>query len=123
MIRSSRVAIAMAVMTVIAPPAFAGAGSARLYDGAWSVVIQTLRGNCPADVRAPIRISGGQLLADDPSFQVNGRVTPNGMVHVTVSANGQGAGGSGRLAGNSGSGLWKTWSGECAGQWTAQRRG
>jgi hypothetical protein len=93
-----------------------------LYDGIWSVVIQTTRGSCPAAVRAGIRISGGRLLADDQSYQVDGRVTPGGRIRVTVSAGGQGAAGSGRLSSRLGGGQWRTWSGECSGQWTVERR-
>jgi hypothetical protein len=99
-----------------------GRGAARLYDGAWSVVIQTTNGSCPAGVRASVRIVGGRLVADDQSYRLDGRVAPGGAVRVTVSAGGQGAGGSGRLSYNGGRGLWRTWSGECSGQWTAERR-
>ena len=94
----------------------------RSYDGAWSVVIETTRGSCPSAVRASLRISGGLLLADDQSYQLNGRVAPGGAVRVTVSAGGQSAGGSGRLSRAGGRGWWRTRSGECSGQWTAERR-
>jgi hypothetical protein len=98
-------------------------GGARFYDGAWSVVIETTRGNCPAAIRAGVRILGGRLLADDQSYRLNGRVAADGAVRVTVSAAGQSAGGSGRLGRNVGRGLWRTSLGECSGQWTAERRG
>jgi hypothetical protein len=49
-------------------------------------------------------------------------VAPNGTVRVTVAEAGRSATGSGRLAGNTGSGTWRTSTGECAGQWTAERR-
>jgi hypothetical protein len=110
----------------IAPPAahrIASRGGARRYDGVWSVVIETTRGNCPAAVRAGVHIFAGRLLADDQSYRLNGRVAANGAVRVTVSAAGQSAGGSGRLGHNVGRGLWRTSLGECSGQWTAQRRG
>jgi len=92
------------------------------YDGDWSVLIQTTRGDCPAALRAGVRIRGGRVLAEDSSFQLNGEVAPGGAVRVTVSAAGQTAGGSGRLSRDSGGGLWRTWSGTCSGQWTAGRR-
>jgi hypothetical protein len=98
-------------------------GSARLYDGAWSIVIETTRGNCPAAIRAGVHILAGRLSADDQSYRLNGRVAANGAVRVTVSAAGQSAGGSGRLERNVGRGLWRTSLDECSGQWTAQRRG
>jgi hypothetical protein len=92
------------------------------YDGAWSVVIQTTRGNCPAAVRAGVRIFAGQVLPNDPGYSVEGHVAPNGALRVNVSAGGQGASGFGRLSRNTGQGLWRTWSGKCSGQWTAARR-
>jgi len=93
-----------------------------LYDGAWSIVIQTTQGNCPGAVRAGVRILAGRVLPTDQDYSVEGQVAPTGAVRVTVSAAGQGAGGFGHLSGNTGQGLWRTWSGECSGQWTAERR-
>jgi hypothetical protein len=91
------------------------------FDGAWSVVIQTTRGNCPAAIRAGVSILAGRVLSQDESYAVDGRVAPNGAIRVNVSAGGQGAGGFGRLSRNAGQGLWRSGSGECSGQWTAAR--
>ena len=96
--------------------------TAGRYDGEWSVVIQTTRGDRPAAVRAGVRILGGRMLAEDQGYSVAGHVAPSGAVHVNVSAGNQSAGGSGRLWRNAGQGLWRTQSGECSGQWTAARR-
>jgi hypothetical protein len=93
-----------------------------IYDGEWSVLIQTTRGNCPAALRAGVRILGGRILAEDQSYQLNGEVASGGGVRVTVSAGGQSASGFGRLSRDSGRGLWRTPSGECSGQWNAARR-
>jgi hypothetical protein len=93
-----------------------------IYDGDWSVLIETTRGNCPPALRAGVRILGGRILAADQSYQLNGEVASGGDVRVTVSAGGQSAGGSGRLSRDSGRGLWRTRSGECSGQWSAARR-
>ena len=93
-----------------------------IYDGGWSVLIQTTRGNCPPAVRAGVRIFSGHILAEDRSYQLNGEVASGGYVRVTVSAGGQSAGGFGRLSRDSGRGLWQTRSGECSGQWDAARR-
>jgi hypothetical protein len=93
-----------------------------IYDGEWSVLIQTTRGSCPAALRAGVRILGGRILAEDQSYQLNGQVASGGDVRVTVSAGGQSAGGFGRLSRDSGRGLWRTPSGECSGQWNAARR-
>jgi hypothetical protein len=92
------------------------------YDGAWSVVIQTARGDCPGAIRAGVRIFGGRVLSNDPGYSVEGRVAANGALRVNVSAGGQGAGGFGRLWRTAGRGLWRAWSGQCSGQWTAARR-
>ena len=94
----------------------------RAYDGSWSVVLETTNGSCPAAVRAGVRILGGRVLGEDQSYGVSGRVAPSGAVQVRVSANGQGGDAVGRLSGVAGRGQWRTWSGECSGQWIASRR-
>jgi hypothetical protein len=97
-------------------------GSVLLYDGAWSIVFQTTQGICPATIRAGVRILAGRVLPTDKDYVVEGEVAPTGAVRVNVSASGQSAGGSGHLSRNTGQGDWRTSSGECAGQWTAERR-
>jgi hypothetical protein len=92
------------------------------YDGERSVVIETMRGDCPAAIRAGVRILGGKVLAEDPSYSVGGYVAANGAVRVNVSAGGRDAGGFGHLWRNAGRGLWQTQSGECSRQWNAARR-
>jgi hypothetical protein len=109
-------------------PAYAGDRSVsrrgtRAFDGAWSILLETTRGSCPPAVRAGVRILGGRVLAEDQSYELGGRVAPNGAVQVTVSAAGQTGGASGRLSRAAGRGRWRTSSGQCAGQWTAARRG
>jgi hypothetical protein len=98
------------------------AQAANRYDGSWSVTIYTQSGNCPSSLRYSVRVDRGRVIADDQSYQVNGHVAPNGATRVTVSQQGQSASGSGRLSGNGGGGRWRTGTGECAGQWTAERR-
>ena len=115
------IAIAAAAALVATVP-FA-AQAANRYDGIWSVTIYTQAGNCPSSLRYSVRVANGRVIADDQSYQVNGSVAPNGATRVTVSEKGQSASGSGRLSGNSGGGRWRTGTGECAGQWTAERRG
>jgi hypothetical protein len=95
---------------------------ASIYDGAWSVVIQTTRGNCPAGIRAGVRIVGGHVLAEDQSYSVAGLVASNGAIRVNVAAAGQSAGGFGHMTRESGRGLWRTSTGECSGRWMAERR-
>jgi hypothetical protein len=120
-------ALAASQMMMLAPPSQAAQRTVSrhgisIYDGEWSVLIQTTRGTCPPAFRAGVRILGGRVLPEDQSYQLNGEVASGGAVRVTVSAGGQSAGGFGRLSRDSGRGLWRTRSGECSGQWTATRR-
>ena len=109
-----------AAVLVAAIPSAAQAASSN--DGMWSVTIITQTGNCPSTLRYGVRVDRGRVLADGQSYQVNGTVAPNGATRVTVSEQGQSASGTGRLAGNTGAGRWRTSTGQCSGQWTAARR-
>jgi hypothetical protein len=93
------------------------------FDGSWSVLLQTTRGGCPGALRAGVRILGGRVLPEDQGYSLNGRVAPSGAVRVTVTAAGKGGTATGRLSREAGRGQWYIWSGECAGEWTAARRG
>ena len=112
-------AAAIAAAFVAAIPCAAQAAN---YDGAWTVTIMTQSGNCPSSLRYGVRVERGRVLADGQSYQVNGSVAANGATRVTVSEQGQSASGTGRLSGNAGAGRWRTSTGQCAGQWTAERR-
>ena len=94
------------------------------YDGRWSVVIQTLRGNCDQAYRYGLNIVNGNVTyAGGAGFDVRGRVAGNGNVHVRVSAGRSFADGTGRLNGASGSGVWRgVGNGSCSGRWLAERR-
>ena len=116
----SAAAIAAALMTSATVPSSAIVAGA--FDGNWSVIINTLRGDCGSPLRYAVRIVGGHVQGEDPNYQVAGLVSPNGSIRVMVADGGRSANGSGRLAGNSGAGLWRTSTGDCSGQWTAQRR-
>jgi len=92
------------------------------YDGLWSVLIVTEKGDCDRGYRYPIRITRGTLSnAGDTAFTIGGKVGPTGLLRVTVSHGNASANGLGRLAGNTGSGSWN--SNSCSGTWTAERRG
>lgn len=93
------------------------------FDGEWSVVIQTLRGDCMSSVRVAVRIAGSRVLSPDPSYDARGAVASNGAIRVVVSRGDQSANGSGRLTRDAGRGWWRTTKGECSGQWAAERRG
>src|SRR6266851_9032032 len=104
------------VGTLIANTSFAGPA----YDGVWSVLVHTEKGDCDPGYRYPIRISNGRLAnAGDAAFTITGAVAPTGAITVTVAAGGKSASGSGRLDGNEGGGSWR--GGACSGSWTAER--
>jgi hypothetical protein len=92
------------------------------FDGSWSVVINTARGDCGSGLRYAVRIVGGRVVGEG-GYSVSGAVAPSGAIHVFVSDGGRSASGSGRLAGNSGGGVWHTSGGECVGHWAAARGG
>lgn len=110
--------------TIVAGAIIASSASFAVprYDGLWSVSIVTEKGDCDRGYRYPIRISNGTLgNAGDTMFTITGKVAGTGAVTVTVNAAGRSATGSGRLAGNIGTGSWS--GGACSGSWTAERRG
>ena len=121
-----RGACALAAAAIFATSGFAAPldsedRSAPRYDGMWSVLVVTEKGDCDRGYRYPIRISHGVLAnAGDAAFTITGKVTPNGAINVTVSRGSSSASGSGRLAGNSGEGSWT--GGQCSGTWSAERR-
>ena len=116
--RAAFYAVIVAAATLSATTSFATPS----YDGMWSVLVHTEKGDCDPGYRYPIRISHGQLInAGDAVFTIAGAVRPTGAITVTVAAGGKSATGSGHLAGNSGGGMWV--GGSCSGSWTAQRRG
>jgi hypothetical protein len=67
----------------------------------------------------------GMVLNPSGEAQVQGRVSPNGAVRVTVQAGGQWASGSVRLSSIRGGGVWRGQgnAGFCQGTWVAERRG
>jgi hypothetical protein len=91
------------------------------FDGKWSVVVVTTRGDCDRAYRYPIAIRGTTLVnAGDTAFDISGRVQDNGSIAVKISYGDKSAQGSGRLSGTFGQGSWS--GGSCAGTWTAERR-
>jgi hypothetical protein len=92
------------------------------YDGLWSVLIVTEKGDCDRGYRYPIRITRGTLSnAGDTSFTIAGKVGSTGLIRVTVSHGNASANGLGQLTGDTGSGSWA--GNSCSGTWTAERRG
>jgi hypothetical protein len=115
------IASSLLVIANVATDAAQRVARRSLYDGTWSVAIETLRGDC-GSVRAALRIVGGRVYADDQSYQASGAVGSGGVIRVTVVRAGQSASGFGRLSSSSGAGRWRTSRGECSGSWSASRR-
>lgn len=91
------------------------------YDGRWSVVVVTEKGDCDRAYRYPIDIKGQSLLnAGNTAFDISGKVQIDGNVAVRISYGDKRASGSGRLSATTGQGQWS--GGSCAGSWTAERR-
>lgn len=97
------------------------------YDGQWSVLIVTEKGECDRAYRYPVRIANGVVsYAGDGSFVISGKVRPNGAVSVSIRHGERSAGGSGRLSsGGGGGGRWsgRSSSTTCSGTWSAEKRG
>jgi hypothetical protein len=117
--------------TVLAATAAAGIAASSMvsttslalprYDGLWSVSIVTEKGDCDRGYRYPVRITNGTLFnAGDTNFIISGKVGSTGAITVSVTGAGKSAMGSGRLAGDAGTGSWS--GGSCSGSWTAERR-
>jgi hypothetical protein len=114
--------LALAALLLAAP----GAQARTPYDGSWSVLIVTQKGDCDRAYRYPVKIVNGVVsYGGEASFNVSGRVAGSGSVRVSVSRGQSRADGSGRLSGSSGSGSWRGSStgASCSGTWTAERRG
>jgi hypothetical protein len=110
----------VAASTALAATTTSHAASPR-YDGTWSVLIVTEKGDCDRGYRYPIRISHGVLVNGGSNpFTISGHVQPSGSITVTVSSGQKSATGTGRLDGNAGGGSWQ--GGACSGSWTAERR-
>lgn len=108
---------ALCIAHVVVTPALA----LPRYDGQWSVVIVTEKGDCDRSYRYPVRIENGALNnAGSVPVTISGKVGGNGAIIVFVSYGDKQAKGSGRLTANSGSGSWS--GGACAGTWSAERR-
>ncbi|MCC6888550.1 MAG: hypothetical protein IT536_08460 [Hyphomicrobiales bacterium] len=112
----------LALLCVAALPERASAQ--RMFDGNWSVLIVTQRGNCDRAYRYGITISGGRVIYQGGAVNFDGRVAANGTVSVRVTSGTASATGSGRLSRNSGQGRWSGQSNNerCSGYWTAERR-
>jgi len=95
------------------------------HDGKWSVLIITEKGNCDQAYRYEVAVDDGKLsYAGREQVNLSGTVAGNGAVKVNIRLGEQGATGSGKLAGASGTGTWQGTgnAGACAGRWEAEKR-
>ena len=100
-----------------AAPARAGG-----YDGTWTTVFATTRGNCSSGYSVPFLVTGSRV-SSAGGGRVSGSVRRGGSVAVAVSVGASHASGGGRLVGNSGSGRWTgiITGDRCSGTWQATR--
>src|SRR6478735_7479690 len=100
----------------------AAAARARTYDGTWTTVFSTTRGNCSSGYSVPFLVSGTRV-SSAGGGHVSGSVNRSGGVAVAVSVGASHASGGGRLVGNYGSGRWSgiIQGDRCAGTWQASR--
>ncbi len=120
--RIAGVCVAFALASLGATVASALPGQTKPnFDGSWSVVIVTEKGDCDRAYRYPINITNGSLAnGGSASFDISGKVGPDGSITVRVSRGDKNATGIGRLTAASGTGSWT--GGSCAGTWAAERR-
>jgi hypothetical protein len=120
---------AAAVVAAMAVPAAADASTARIaragaYDGVWNVLFATRAGNCSSTNSVPFTVAGRHV-SSAGGGKVTGGISRGGMVLVNISVGASKASGSGRLAGNSGTGRWSgiITGDRCSGTWQATRSG
>jgi hypothetical protein len=111
----------LALAAGIVSPAAAGPRPGA-YDGTWNVTFTTRAGNCSATNSAPFAVTGTQV-SSAGGGKVTGGVNRGGAVAVDISVGLSHASGTGRLAGNSGTGRWSgVISGDkCSGTWQASK--
>jgi hypothetical protein len=120
-LRGSKFLVAAVAIAALAVP---GSADARFvgYDGTWTTVFATTRGNCSSGLSVPFLVYGGRV-SSAGGGRVSGSVSRAGSVAVAVSVGASHASGGGRLVGNYGSGRWSgiIQGDRCAGTWQATR--
>ena len=123
-VRASRSLLAAAALAAVAIPDAASAARrvAGPYDGVWTTVFATTRGNCSAGYSVPFTVAGARV-SSAGGGRVSGSVRRGGSVAVSVSVGASRASGGGRLVGNFGSGRWSgiITGDRCSGTWQATR--
>ena len=116
--------VATALAAVVAMPDSADAARRVVgrYDGVWTTVFATTRGNCSSGYSVPFTVAGYRV-SSAGGGRVSGTVNRGGAVAVSVSVGASRASGGGRLAGTSGAGSWSgiITGDQCSGTWQATR--
>jgi len=125
-LRSLRWLPLLAAIAAITAPVTANAGTrvraGGAYDGTWTTVFATTRGNCSSGYSIPFLVSGTRV-SSAGGGRVSGSIGRGGAVAVNVSVGASKATGGGRLAGGSGAGSWSgiITGDRCSGTWQATR--
>jgi hypothetical protein len=116
------IAVSSLVTLAIGTATFDAAAARTVYDGQWSLTINTERGACDSTYHFVVDINNG-IVSHPNLVRLKGRVAKGGSVRVTVAAAGKSASGSGRMTRTSGRGRWTGYSGSdrCSGSWSAQK--
>ncbi len=111
-------------LAVAGQTAIETASASAAFDGSWTVIIMTERGDCNNVPGLNVDIRDGTLAYSGSfSLELHGRVSNDGAVQVRVAAAGQSANATGRLSTRFGGGTWHGagTGGACAGRWSAER--
>jgi hypothetical protein len=116
------IATVLSGLAIVAGPAEA---VAAVYDGEWTVLVTTEQGKCDRTYSYDVNVAQGRILYTSyTSVALNGTVSPQGAVMVSIRHFDDVANGSGHLAARTGGGGWRGTGkdGACSGQWKAHRR-
>src|SRR5258708_39593488 len=93
-----RATLALAALGIATAASAASAQGTKGFDGKWSVVIMTTKGDCARAYRYPVAINGTSLVnAGDAAFDISGNIQRNGAITVKRSYGAKSAMGSRRL--------------------------
>jgi len=121
-LRASKSLFAVAALAALAISDATPARAVGPYDGTWTTVFATTRGNCSSGYSVPFLVSGSRV-SSAGGGRVSGSVKRSGGVAVAVSVGASHASGGGRLVGSSGYGRWSgiITGDRCSGTWQARR--
>ena len=118
----NKILCASILTSFVTAPAFNVAHARTVYDGTWNLYVETQSGDCTPAYQFQVEVVDGIISYQGPA-SVQGRVSSDGAVSVSVSTETQRGSGSGKLTRGSGRGRWSGSSStqRCSGSWTAQR--